>query len=328
MRYAGSGATIGHVDTTTDRSRPTQKSADATIARIAVGVDGFPEGEDAVVLGMALARVTGAELMLVAVHLEPLVLPPLGFEWSSLRKDAQAMLRNARTKLAPDARITVETDLSVPRALHRVIQREHRDLLVMGSSRHAPEGRVRIGKRTRQLLCHFESPLAVAPRGFHERSDPGFARIGVGYDGGAESQAALALAGSIARAAGAELLVQAVVDDRMPPIWWSGMAKVAPVLPEWEEAMSEEVDKLRAKTEAAAAETRAKATTVVARGRPADALLEFSEAVDLLVMGSRRWGPVARLLLGTTGEALMHDAACPVLVVPRPKDASTDAGHP
>jgi nucleotide-binding universal stress UspA family protein len=258
--------------------------------------------------------------MLVAVHLEPLALPPLGFDWSSLRKEANAMLRAARTNLAPGARIAVETDLSVPRALQRVVQREHRDLLVMGSSRHAAEGRVRIGKRTRQLLCHFECPLAVAPRGFHEHGHPGFARVGVGYDGGAESQAALALAGTIARAAGSELQVHAVLDDRMPPIWWSGLAKVAPVIPEWEEVMSEEADKLNAEAEGAAARTGANATATVARGRPADALLKFSEAVDLLVIGSRRWGPVARLLLGSTGEALLHDAACPVLVVPRPAD--------
>ena len=51
--------------------------------------------------------------------------------------------------------------------------------------------------------------------------------------------------------------------------------------------------------------------------RPAHALLELGADVDLLVIGSRRWGAVARLLLGSTGEVLMHDAACPVIVVPR-----------
>jgi nucleotide-binding universal stress UspA family protein len=51
--------------------------------------------------------------------------------------------------------------------------------------------------------------------------------------------------------------------------------------------------------------------------RPADALLELGADVDLLVIGSRRWGPVARLLLGSTGEVLMRDAECPIVVVPR-----------
>jgi nucleotide-binding universal stress UspA family protein len=33
---------------------------------------------------------------------------------------------------------------------------------------------------------------------------------------------------------------------------------------------------------------------------------------------SRRWGPVSRLLLGSTGEPLMRDAGCAVLAVPGP----------
>jgi hypothetical protein len=40
----------------------------------------------------------------------------------------------------------------------------------------------------------------------------------------------------------------------------------------------------------------------------ADSLRELSGDVDLLVIGSRRWGPMARLLLGGTGEALVHGA--------------------
>jgi nucleotide-binding universal stress UspA family protein len=56
----------------------------------------------------------------------------------------------------------------------------------------------------------------------------------------------------------------------------------------------------------------------VVRGRPADALLALAAEVDLLVIGSRRWGSGQRVLLGSTGEALMHDAPCAVLAVPRP----------
>ena len=39
--------------------------------------------------------------------------------------------------------------------------------------------------------------------------------------------------------------------------------------------------------------------------------------LDLLVIGSRRWGPAARVVLGGTGEAVMHEAACSVLAIPR-----------
>jgi nucleotide-binding universal stress UspA family protein len=303
---------------TTDSASRKTKLSPAAISRIAVGVDGFPEGKDAAALGAMIAGATEAELMLVAVHPQPLVPMPEPLNWKSLERQASETLRETRDSFAPDARIVVETHLSVPRALERVVRREHRDLLVVGSSRQGPEGRVRIGKRTRQLLCGFKSPLAIAPRGMHKTPKHGFRRIGVGFEGGGEAYAALALAGSIARAAGAELHLCGVVDDRFPPIPWSAVILGPAALPDWEEAVHEEVEDLRELAVGRAKATGARARTEILRGRPADALLGLSEKVDLLVIGSRHWGPVARLLLGSTGEALAHDAACPLLVVPRP----------
>jgi nucleotide-binding universal stress UspA family protein len=287
-----------------------------TIARIAVGVDGYPEGRDAAALAAAIAGVTGAEVLLVAVHPDPLVVLPEGMNWTSLREDAVRTLREVRDSHAPGARIVAETDVSVARALHRVIRREHRDLLIVGSSRHAPEGRVRIGKRTRQLLCNFEGALAIAPRGLHAHPPVPLGRIGVGYDGGAESEAALALAASIATDAGAELHVRSVVDDRIPPIGFSALAPGGAALPIWEEAVMAEISSLDELQASAMKALYTNARREVVRGRPADALLALAAEVDLLVIGSRRWGSVERLLLGSTGEALLHDAPCPVLAVP------------
>ena len=288
------------------------------IARIAAGIDGFPEGRDAAALGQSLAKATGAELMLVAVHsTAPLPTPP-ELSYGNLRKQSQVMLREVRDSLAPGARTLTATDHSVPRALHRVVHRHHRDLLVVGSSRQGPEGRVRIGKRTRQLLCHFECALAVAPRGLHAKPRLDLRRIAVGYDGDPESGAALALAASIASGAGADLHVRAVVDDRLPVFARSALGRL--VEDEWNEAISAEMDELRGRAVAAGERIKAQLEVEVARGRPADLLLELSQHVDLLVIGSREWGPRARLLLGSTGEALMHDSACAVLAVPRPSN--------
>lgn len=301
------------VDTTEDRV-----NQGPGLRRIGVGIDGYPEGSDAAVLGSALSRVTGAELMLIAVHPPPIVVLPSGVDWKSGERQARATLEQTRDAFAPAARLDVETDLSVPRALQRVVRREHRDLLVLGSSRHAPDGHLRIGKRTRQLLCRFESPLAVAPRGLRDRPELSFRRIGVGYDGDPEAEAALGLAGSIALAAGAELRVRAVVDDRRPLVAYAPFPPTVAMSPSWDEAVGAQMSSLLADARASARSTGADAHVSIARGRPADALLELSEDVDLLVIGSRRWGPANRLLLGSSGEALMHDAACPVLAVPRP----------
>lgn len=304
-------------------TRPTITGAESpearTLARVAVGVDDYPEGRDAAALGAALARVMGAELMLATVHSPPLVPLPPDMGWKSVREGSQLRLRAVRRLFAPEARTVTETDLSVARGLHRVVRRHHGDLLVVGSSRHGREGRVRIGKRTRQLLCHFECALAVAPRGMHRRPNVDLWRIAVGYDGSPESESALAMAGAIARAAGAELHVCAVVDDRSPLMAIHSEANARA----WDDVIRQEVNRARGWAIAAAKRAEADTDARVLRGRPADALLALSERVDLLVIGSRRWGPATRLLLGSTGEAVMHDAACPVLAVPRPAEPVT-----
>jgi nucleotide-binding universal stress UspA family protein len=82
--------------------------------------------------------------------------------------------------------------------------------------------------------------------------------------------------------------------------------------------MQEEQQRLERHVVDATKALDAKVGAEVLRGRPADALLALSGDVDLLVIGSRRWGPATRVLLGSTGEALLHGAACPVLAVPRP----------
>jgi nucleotide-binding universal stress UspA family protein len=295
---------------------PQTAAHQAKIAHIAVGVSAFPEGHDAAAFGAALARATGADLMLIGVLSDPLVLPPTGISWRSLRKQAEATLAKIRDDVMPDARVAVRTDASVARALRSVVARQHRDLLVVGSSQKAPEGSVRIGKRARQLIGYAGCALAIAPRGMRHKTDISLSRIGVGYDGGPESGAALSLAASIALAAGAQLHVCAVVDDRAKAARWSQGAAGAG-LPELDDRASAELDLLRerAVTEAHALDPTARVD--VRRGRPADALLDLCADVDLLVIGSRRWGAVARLLLGSTGESLAYHATCPILIVPR-----------
>jgi nucleotide-binding universal stress UspA family protein len=298
-------------------TRSTPRGSGAWPTRIAAGIDGFPEGRDAAALGRLLAEATGAELMLVAVHSAALL--PVGPELSfrSARQEAQRILRDVRQSDAPDSRTTIATDFSVPRALLRVIRRHHCGLLTVGSTREGPHGRVEIGNRTRQLLGQFKCALAVAPRGLHA-DPPRLRRIGVGYDGGPEADAALALAASIAVGARAQVTVQTVVDDRPPPFAWSGLSAILSA--QWDEVIEDEMKQMHERAAAATRATGMHVDVAVTRGRPSDALMELSKTVDLLVIGSRRWGPTRRLLLGSTGEALMHGSTCAVLAVPRPTD--------
>jgi nucleotide-binding universal stress UspA family protein len=55
----------------------------------------------------------------------------------------------------------------------------------------------------------------------------------------------------------------------------------------------------------------------VAEGDPVQHLADASEGFDMLVVGSRRYGPVRSVLLGSVSSPLIERAACPVIVVPR-----------
>lgn len=280
------------------------------IQRIAVGVDGSPEGQDAAALGRLLAGAVNAQLTLVAIY------PTAGPKTVNLGAEAERMLERVRAAVAPQADIATEADASVARGLHRVIEIDRHQLLVLGSSPTASEGHTRIGKRTRQLLCDFRWPIAIAPRRMQDRTKNALLRIGVGYDGETESAAALDLAAVIARAARARLQLVAVVDDRIPVMLRSALTPL--VRTEWNDAVWEQERRLETLARAASEAAGVSSTCEVLRGRPADALVALSRHVDMLVIGSRRWGPAARALLGSTGEPILHDAVCPVLVVPRP----------
>ena len=69
----------------------------------------------------------------------------------------------------------------------------------------------------------------------------------------------------------------------------------------------------------AAARPRRTAAVVVA-GTPSDEILKQAKRsrADLIVMGTRGMGGVARLLLGTTAEAVLRKTRIPALAVPSP----------
>ncbi len=290
----------------------------AQIAHVAAAVDSLPEGNDAAVLATAITRAVGGDLVLVAIEPElPLVVP--GADWRRMRRETAAMLAGTRDTFAPGARSAIDRDLSSARGIKRVLEREHRQLVVCGSSRHGAEGRVSIGVTSRQLLGQVPCALAIAPRGLSARKPLSFTRIGVGFDGEPEARTALSMAATIAAGCGAELIVRGVIDDRVPKLTWPNLW-IKPFMESWNAAMDAEVTALRQAAERAAAELPVPVRVEIDRAVPSVSLRELSLTTDLLVVGSRRWGVVARILLGGTGEALAHGAHCSLLVVPRPAD--------
>jgi nucleotide-binding universal stress UspA family protein len=200
------------------------------------------------------------------------------------------------------------------RALRRVVRREHRDLLVVGSGHDAADGHVRLGRSAQELLGNLDCPLAIAPTDMATRGGPRrLERIGVGYENEPEARAALDLAGAIALAAGAELEVCGVIDDRVP-----GGLTTEQVVLGGEAIMTEQGSTLLDRTVAATRGCGTPTRVGVSVGSPPDALLGLGAGVDLLVIGSSRSSPAGRVSVGSTGNALVGGAPCPLLVAPRP----------
>jgi nucleotide-binding universal stress UspA family protein len=61
-------------------------------------------------------------------------------------------------------------------------------------------------------------------------------------------------------------------------------------------------------------------------GDPADEIVSELEsgAYDLVVVGSRRRGPVARTFLGSVGKELVGRSSCPVLIAPNRREAPVE----
>jgi nucleotide-binding universal stress UspA family protein len=176
---------------------------------------------------------------------------------------------------------------------------------------------VLLGDVGRAVLHDSPCAVAVAPDRFREHvAVP--QTVVVGYDGSAESREALRHGEAIAAARHASLRV-CVVCAAPPAI------AAATAYPGEAEAIAAEDHEraVRVLADALAAlppETQGE----VRHGKPATQLAESAGAADLIVVGSRGWGALRRVVLGSTADRLAHDAPCPVLIVPRPVAAGPD----
>jgi nucleotide-binding universal stress UspA family protein len=286
---------------------------------IVAGCNGRERGRGAVSLAHAIAAATGAKLLLVGVHHDP----PLPFpsSYAAQRRELEHNLRTVRDELAPEAITQIRVDMSPAHALRHVARYEGADLLVVGSRHRRRLQHIAESDRAMQVLHGARCAVAIAPDPLAPR--PGLGRIGVGIDATPESAAALGMACDLARRTGARLRLVAVADNGVSE-WWDYMS--APV----DEGTLKEIVGQRASAARALVDERlalcngvdAEGDVVV--GDPAGELALASEDLDLLVLGSRRWGPVKRLALGSTSERVIRRAACPVLVPPRAVESEHD----
>jgi nucleotide-binding universal stress UspA family protein len=205
---------------------------------------------------------------------------------------------------------------SAARALYEYAGEHDIDLIIVGSSHRGKFGRVLPGSVGESLLRGAPCAVAVAPRGYARAEQPAVALIGVAYDGSEEAKLALGEAERLAGAFGARLHVITVVPVR-PAIMLEADLAV-----ELGQALRREY-KQRLDEATSALSTVISAEGAVEEGDPAAVLAERASQLDLLVMGSRGYGPIRSALLGGVSAQVIRAAPCPVLVTRRARGEGT-----
>lgn len=294
---------------------------------ILIGYDPRTLNRAPVEFGVAASRLTGAPLAIASVERGSL-LP--GQTDEDLVADCSEAVADLEDELKT-AGIAVEChklqSTSAARALHEAAEQLAAGLLVVGSSRRSTVGRVLLGSTADRLMHGSPCPVAVAPQGWTAPEDAP-STIGVAYIPTPEGLEALRGAHALASRMGASLRVLAVVRETLgmhldtEPSYVAGQfgknlqdvegEHLVEAEKEAREAVAELGDDVPVEVEAFV-------------GDPAEILVGVSERLDLLVCGSRGYGPVRSVMLGSVSRGVTAEAHCPVIVLPRGVTASLEA---
>jgi nucleotide-binding universal stress UspA family protein len=283
---------------------------------VLVGIDGRTNGRDAIALAsrlldddgkMTLAHVHSADLRVYAA-----IGPELLAEEAASSKE---LLAHERAEAGVEAELVSVSAPTPARGLHEQAEAQGADLIAVGSCSRGLLGRAMLGDDARAALNGTPCALAIAARGYATASTP-LMRIGVGYDASPESTAALAAARQLA--AETKGSVRALQIVTIPSVMYTGL--MPPLLGESVDTMIEEA---RGRMEGMPdVEGRA------VYGVPGEELSAFGDELDLLVVGSRNFGPVRRRVVGSTCDYLERHARCSLLTLPRVGAADGADGEP
>jgi nucleotide-binding universal stress UspA family protein len=290
---------------------------------VVVGFDGGPSGEDALALGGWLARAMRIPPVVAVVHPSAAAISParVDAEWVADRhRYAEQVAEGARALLADSgstgqqAQPRVVASSSAAHGLHDLAEELAAALIVVGSAGKGAEQRLFAGSTADRLLHGSVCPVAVAPAGMRHRRPGPLSRIGVGYIDTAEARTALATATDLAVRTSATLRLVTVVAEEAEvlPLFIGRDAERA------FSAAAREAYQFALDTARAGLPTGVESTGEVLVGDVVEVLAELDETdVDVLVCGSRGYGPIRRVLLGGVSSRLVRRARSPVLVVPR-----------
>jgi len=299
------------------------ESKEEVVTTILIGVNDSESSEDAVALGRGLAEATTGPVVVACAFPysdAPSRAANLTYR-DALKTDALRTAGRMSELLsnvpADRIRTVVIANPSPAHALHDVAVAEHASIVVLGSTHTGRAGRVMPGSTAERLLHGAPCAVAVVPEGYREHSHPGINHIGVAYNGSAEAKAAVAAAAEAAAALGAELSVIGVIEaDLYGAPAMTGGPGYNLLREDIEAQVREDLESV-----VAGLPEDVRGVVTCLEGEPSERLIAASETLDLLVTGSRGYGPLRAVLAGGVSGRVIRGAHCPVIVVPRGVEA-------
>jgi nucleotide-binding universal stress UspA family protein len=303
---------------------------------VLVGYDPKTRDHAPVHFGVELSRFSGAPLIVASVQAGPRPIalsagqsqPYAIYADEDLEADCTPVLEQLEHDLAQEgiaAQCRALTGTSVAHALQEAAEAENAAVLVVGSTGRGAVGRTLPGSTAERLLPGSPCPVAVVPRRWTR--DGGLETIGVAFVDTPEGREALRSAYALAHRARARLRVLTVVRVTLS-MYAETEAQTAGRRAKYlQDVLGEhELAAVQAARRAVAELGGDDDVEVDAfTGDPADVLVRLSEHLDLLVCGSRGYGPARAVLLGGVSRRIVAEARCPVVVLPRGVKAALEA---
>ncbi|GAA1331574.1 universal stress protein [Saccharothrix algeriensis] len=289
---------------------------------VVVGVDGSAAALAAA--EWAAAEAARHDVPVELVHAYPLPVrgyPEIALTGNRIRQ-ASAELGRERLDAAERAvravapEVEVSTSLLVGSPAAVLVAASGRARLVVLGSRGPGGFPGLVGSVAVAVSAHGTSPVVVV-----RRSAPVDGPVVVGVDGSPVSEAAVAFAFEQACLRGVPLIALTAWSDFFAGSRHASRFAAAGARVEAEEhrALAERLAGWQEKYPDVAV------SRVVVRDQPVHALLEAGRDACLLVVGSHGRGGFTGMLLGSTGQALVHHAPCPLAIV-RPRGGAVAKG--
>jgi nucleotide-binding universal stress UspA family protein len=293
-------------------------------SRVVIGYDGSEASEDAVAFGLTWCCSTSDVPVVATVYPEehPLGAGRVDVEWTTyVREQAEIIQDKARALVGDAALYRNVASSSAAHGLADLAEDVDAVMVIVGTTPETGLARSLLGSSTERLLHGATAPVMVVPSGWRQSAPDRISSIGVAYVDTRDAREALRMAVRVALRIPARLTLYSVLGQSSEHYsYLVGRTDEEAFLDKARDSFRKALD-----FAAAGVPPELEPRTVLLEEPVVESLAALGpDDVEMLVCGSRGYGPVRRVLLGGVSSRLIRRARLPVAVVPRAMTASAE----